>query len=268
VKIALIGYGKMGRLVEAAAVRLGHEVVLTVDPLAPDAAFRPPHGHESSDFAEALQGAVRSSGAEGLIEFSQPHAVVPNLRALLPLALPLVVGTTGWKDAEGEVAALAARTGGTLVRSANFSLGVNLFYRIVTEAARLIGPFADYDAAVYESHHRQKADSPSGTALEIARRILAAEAAVGGQKQRLQVGSYPGLPDPAALQVVSTRLGSVPGTHTVTFDSSADTIVLTHTARTREGFALGALHALDRLTARLAAATLPPGRIYGMEDLL
>ena len=155
-KIALIGYGKMGHMVEAQAKRLGHEIALIADPFAADAAC-----HAAGD---DLAKVVCESGAEGAIEFSRPDAAPGNIRALLPLQLPLVVGTTGWAAEEPAIAALAATTGGTLVRSANFSLGVNLFYRIVSEAARIMAELGgdEYDEAVWEAHHNQKADSPLG----------------------------------------------------------------------------------------------------------
>jgi 4-hydroxy-tetrahydrodipicolinate reductase len=257
VKIALIGYGKMGHMVEAQAQRLGHEIAVTVDPFALDAA-----SHAAGD---DLAQVVCESGAEGAIEFSRPDAAVGNIRALLPLQLPLVVGTTGWAADETAIAALAAAAGGTLVRSANFSLGVNLFYRIVEEAARIMAELGgdEYDEAVWECHHNQKADSPSGTALEIARRILAADC----RKIEIMAGNFDAKPLPHQLQVASTRVGAVPGTHTVFFDSGADTIELTHTARSRDGFALGAVRALERLCAALTTGALKPGRIYGMGDL-
>jgi 4-hydroxy-tetrahydrodipicolinate reductase len=121
----------------------------------------------------------------------------------------------------------------------------------------------EYDEAVWEAHHNQKADSPSGTALEIARRVLAAD----GRKTEIVAGNFDAKPLPHQLQVGSTRVGAVPGTHTVFFDSGADTIELTHTARSRDGFALGAVRALERLSAALASGTLKPGRIYGRGDL-
>ncbi|MDR3312556.1 MAG: 4-hydroxy-tetrahydrodipicolinate reductase [Spirochaetaceae bacterium] len=252
--IVIAGYGKMGHLIEKTAVQMGHTIVCTIDPVAADA--RVPGADEA-----IRQGIF--AAADGIIEFSHPSAVVENIRALLPLGIPMVVGTTGWKEREGEIASLAARCGGTLVRSANFSLGVNLFYRIVEEAARLIGRFSEYDAAVWENHHNQKADSPSGTAAAIAERIIAA----GGAKKRVVSGNFPEKPEPEALQIASTRVGHVPGTHSVFFDSPADTIELTHTARNREGFALGAVHALALLAAALFEGRLVRGRLYGMDDL-
>ena len=257
-KIALVGYGKMGHMLEQTAVSQGDEVVATIDVVSPDAEFK-----VASDDYDAVASAVKKSGAEGVIEFSHPSAVIGNIKALLPLGLPIVVGTTGWTDREQEVADLALSTGGTVMHSANFSIGVNIFYRIVEEASRLIGNFEDYDVAVWEMHHNQKADSPSGTALEIARRVMA------GNKNKTEIvtDAFHDRPKPSELHVSSTRCGSVPGTHTVYFDSAADTITLTHTARSRQGFALGAVLALENLYRYLGEGKLTRGKLYGMHDV-
>jgi 4-hydroxy-tetrahydrodipicolinate reductase len=162
-----------------------------------------------------------------------------------------------------EVSSLAARTGGTLLHSPNFSLGVILFYKIVAEASQLLADFDEYDCAIWEAHHNQKADSPSGTALEIARIIMSKNAA----KTDIVTESFHGKPRSSDLHVSSTRIGSVPGTHTVFFDSAADTIELTHTARSREGFANGAVRALERLVLALNGGTLSRGAVYSMRDL-
>lgn len=257
-KIALVGYGKMGHLLEETAISYGHTVVTTVDVIAPDVKV-----HVAAGDGAAVAKAVKESGAEGVIEFSHPTAVMGNIQALLPLKLPLVVGTTGWDDREQEVAELAAECGGTIMHSANFSIGVNLFYKIVEEAARYISQFPEYDDAVWEMHHNQKADSPSGTALEIAKRVMLGDK----RKTELVTDAFHAKPQPNQLHVSSTRCGSVPGTHTVFFDSQADTIELTHTARSRAGFASGAVHSLERLKDSLESGKLTPGRLYGMEDL-
>ncbi len=257
-KIALVGYGKMGHMLEQSALSYGHEVVTTIDVAAPDAKVKLAAGDGA-----ALAEAVRSSGADGIIEFSHPSAVIGNILALLPTRVPLVVGTTGWTDRESEVSALAAKTGGTLVRSANFSIGVNLFYKIVQEASAFVSNFTEYDVAVWEMHHNQKADSPSGTALEIARRVMAGN----NRKTEMVTDAFHERPKTNELHVSSTRCGSVPGTHTVFFDSSADTIELTHTARSRQGFANGAVHALERLVEMLGNGSLQAGKLYGMADV-
>ncbi|MDE5898124.1 MAG: 4-hydroxy-tetrahydrodipicolinate reductase, partial [Treponemataceae bacterium] len=196
-------------------------------------------------------------------EFSHPSAVVGNIRAVLPLGIPLVVGTTGWDESRADIERLAADCGGILMSSANFSIGVNMFYKIVSEAVKLMQPFGEYDVAVWEMHHNQKADSPSGTAREIAARVLAAD----GRKSQVVADAFHERPAPEQLHVSSTRCGAVPGTHTVFFDSPADTIELTHRARSREGFAAGAVHALERLDAGIKNGTLVRGKLYGMDDL-
>lgn len=257
-KIALVGYGKMGHMIEVCAKAMGHEVVATIDVVAKDASVLVPVG----DY-EAVADAVKASGAEGVIEFSHPSAVMGNLTALVPLKVPVVVGTTGWGTHEDAIEALAEKTGGTVMRSSNFSIGVNTFYKIVEEAARLFSEYADYDVAVWEMHHNQKADSPSGTALEIARRVMAGNPA----KDKLVTDAFHVKPLANELHVSSTRCGSVPGTHTVYFDSPADSIEITHRARSREGFARGSVLALEKLLAKLADGSLSAGRLYGMSDL-
>ena len=257
-KIALVGYGKMGHMIESEAVKLGHDVVATVDPFAPDASCKVQSGD-----GKAVADAVLKSGAEGVIEFTSPSSVMGNIEALLPTKLPLVVGSTGWNDKMDEVASLAAKTGGTVMHSANFSIGVNMFYRIVEEAAKLVNSFPEYDAAVWEMHHNQKADSPSGTAIDIAKRVLAGFT----RKNEIVTDAFHSKPGPNQLHVSSTRCGTVPGTHTVYFDSTADTIELTHTARSRVGFACGAVHALENLVRLLSDGTLKSGKLYGMSDV-
>ena len=201
---------------------VSREVVATVDPVAK---------------------AVKESGAEGIIEFSHPSAVMGNIKALIPLGLPLVIGTTGWNDKKDEIRNLLAQCNGIAMTSANFSIGVNLLYKIIDEAAKLVSAFDEYDASIFEIHHNQKADSPSGTALDIAKHLMANYP----KKTEIVTESFHERPKANELHVASMRLGSVPGTHTVFFDSNADTIEITHRARSREGFANGAVHSLERL---------------------
>jgi len=254
--IAIVGYGKMGHMIKNAAERLGHRIVLTADPAASDADVKPAS-------AEDTARAVKSSGAEGVIEFSRPSVAVENMYSLLPLSIPLVVGTTGWTESLPAVEKRAADTGGALLYSSNFSIGVNMFYKIVSEAARLMKDCSDYDVAVWEAHHNQKADSPSGTALEIARRIMA-EYTV---KTKIVSDSFHRKPEENELSLASTRCGSNPGEHTVFFDGQADTIELTHRARSREGFAFGAVRSLERFSSALKTGTLQKGRVYTMQDI-
>lgn len=257
-KIALVGYGKMGHMIEQAAKRAGQEVVTTIDVMAEDAKVKVAAGDTA-----AIVRAVKESGAEGIIEFTHPTAVLDNVKALLPLGLPLVVGTTGWNDKHAEINELAGKVGGTVMTAGNFSIGVNMFYKIVEEAAKIMAEYKDYDVATWEMHHNQKADSPSGTALEIARRVQM------GYKNKTEIVTDAFHERPAAnqLHVSSTRCGNVPGTHKVFFDGTADTIELTHTARSREGFAVGAVDALVKLDSALKSGKLTRGKLYGWDDL-
>ena len=257
-RIALVGYGKMGHMIESVARLAGHDVVVTVDVIAGDADVLVASGDGA-----AVADVVRKSGAEGVIEFSHPSSVVSNLKSLVPLGIPVVCGTTGWAESEDEIERLCAETGGTCMRSSNFSIGVNSFYRIVEEAARIMAEYGEYDVAVWEAHHNQKADSPSGTALEVARRVMAGNKA----KTEMVFDAFHERPRACELHVSSTRVGATPGTHTVFFDSPADTIELTHRARSREGFARGSVVALERLAAKLAGGALPRGKLYGMGDV-
>jgi 4-hydroxy-tetrahydrodipicolinate reductase len=238
-RIAIVGYGKMGHMIEAQAIGRGHEVVARIDPFADGASAR-------SVDAESLRD------AEVAIEFTGPESAFKNIEAIIGCGKSLVVGSTGWKDRIAEAEALARAKGVGMLHAANFSVGVNLFYRIVAEAARLVDGFEQYDAGLFEAHHRQKADSPSGTAKELARIVLAnmkRKTAVVDEKLDRR-------PEPHELHVSSLRMGSVPGTHTVAFDSGADTIELTHTARNREGFALGAVRAAEWLSGKKGIFTM------------
>ena len=257
-KIALVGYGKMGHMLETCAKRAGNEVVATIDVIAEDAMYKINAGD-----SEALVRAVKSSGAEGIIEFSHPTAVMGNIKALLPLGLPIVVGTTGWNDKHEEVAKMAADCGGIIMTSANFSIGVNMFYKIVAEAAKIMSEFSEYDVATWEAHHNQKADSPSGTALDIAKRILENNP----NKTEIVTDAFHERPKANQLHVSSTRCGNIPGTHKVFFDGTADTIELTHTARSREGFAVGAVKCLAKLDSAVKTGKLQRGNLYGWNDL-
>ncbi len=256
-KVAIVGYGKMGRMIEKTLIGRSHECVCTVDLFASDASCI------TSDRA-VMADAVKKSGAEGVVEFSHPASVVENIRALLPLRIPLVVGTTGWRDSLEEVTELVSLNKTSLLYASNFSIGVNLFYRTVSAAAAMISRFeSEYDPAVFEVHHNQKADSPSGTGIDIARRVM--EHFKG--KTRLVTDSFTRKPESSELHLASLRAGSMPGTHTVIFDSPADTIELTHTARNREGFASGAVHALEWLCRPDSTGRVKSG-VFTMDDVL
>lgn len=254
-RIALVGFGKMGHMIAAAARMRGHEVVCTVDIFAEDATC-------VTKDASAMVDAVKASRAEGIIEFSHPSSVLPNITALIPTGIPLVVGTTGWRDSLDAVTSAVQANGSSLLHSANFSVGVNLFYRIVSEASRLMSSFEEYDVALFESHHNQKVDSPSGTGLDLARRVMEGMP----RKTKLVTDAFDRRPEPDELHLASVRVGSVPGTHTVWFDSAADTIELTHTARNREGLALGAVRALEWLVLPDGSGKRKTG-VFTMNDV-
>jgi 4-hydroxy-tetrahydrodipicolinate reductase len=188
--------------------------------------------------------------ADVCIEFSTPDAVVRNIQTAIDAGVDIVVGTTGWYDRLGEIRDRVRNS--ALLYSANFSLGVNIYFRIVARAAELMQSAPAYDLYVHESHHRQKADSPSGTALRLADILLERI----DRKKTILRDRSDGRIDPAALHVTSTRVGTVPGAHTVAFDSEADQIEITHIAKNRRGFALGALRAAHWVRGKKGVFTM------------
>jgi 4-hydroxy-tetrahydrodipicolinate reductase len=216
-KLALFGHGAMGRLVEAQARAEGYETSLVVT--SRDAA----RGVE--ELAELLRG------HDAAVDFSAAAAVPLNAEACALAGVPLVEGTTGWQERAAEVRDIFSSQGGALVYGANFSVGVAVFYRLVARAAELFAAIEGYEPFVEEAHHSRKRDAPSGTALKL--KELLAERLPGRN-----------------ISVASTRAGHIPGTHRVGFDSAADQLTLTHSARTREGFAAGALLAARWIQGR------------------
>lgn len=236
-RAALVGYGRMGREIEARSPRHAIEIVERFD-------SRHPIGSTSViDFDVA-------------IEFTTPAVAVDNLVALLRLNKPVVIGTTGWHDRIDDLRTHIESMHGRVVYASNFSVGVLAFSKIVREAARVLNRFEEYDVAVHEIHHTAKVDSPSGTALAIAD-VLLQEIE---RKHSLLSGPPSGRIDTGAIHVSSQRLGMTVGTHQVAFDSDADTIELTHRARNRGGFAVGAL-----LAARWIVDQ--PVGLYRFEDV-
>jgi 4-hydroxy-tetrahydrodipicolinate reductase len=200
-------------------------------------------------------------GSDAIIDFTVREAFLANLPAMLASGVPIVVGTTGWDDVQEEVKQQITAAGASLLYSANFSLGVNIFLRTVHEAARLISPFAQFDIALEEQHHTGKADFPSGTALRAADMILSANRRKKTVVRELSDDKKLAKDE---LQVASLRLGSVFGKHSAFIDSEADEIVISHTAKSRSGFASGAVEAAAWLALRHKTA---PG-FYTMEDFL
>lgn len=207
-KIALLGYGKMGKLVEELALHQGWEVGPKLQ----------------SDTNPAGAGITEASmvGVDVAVDFSRANAVLANIEAAAQIGLNLVVGTTGWYDARSGVEKIVLQSGIGLLYAANFSIGVNLFFEIASHTAQVVRKLPQYDCFLAEEHHRSKKDAPSGTAMTLLELMR------------------PYLNDPIP-SVVSTRAGFTPGNHTLGFDSEADTILLEHRARSRQGFAEGAL---------------------------
>ena len=215
-KIALIGYGAMGKLIETLAENKTHEIVLTIDESNADLSAK--------DLAEKLKG------AQAAIDFSIAEAVSRNVEACVLAKVPLVEGTTGWNAEREAIEKLVAEKNGAFVFGANFSVGVNLFYKITNYAAELFSRFEDYEAFIEEQHHSRKLDAPSGTALKLKEIV-----ALNIEKD---------------FSVSATRAGNIPGTHRVGFDGAADQILLEHFARSREGFASGAILAAEWIVGR------------------
>ena len=220
-KVALVGHGKMGREVEAVLEERGHEAVV----VAKDGPF--------------------PAGCSVGIDFTRADAVLANVEKAMKAGARYVVGTTGWADRLDDVSKTVTQAGGGLVHAANFSVGVNLFYKIVRDAAALLARFPDYDPFILERHHRMKKDAPSGTA-----KVLAGIVSSAGGKRPKPTSSIEGaLPDDS-FHISAVRAGGIVGDHTVGFDSGGDEILLEHRARTRRGFALGAVLAAEWIATR------------------
>jgi len=236
-KIAIIGYGKMGKMIEQIALAQGHSITAIVDPLAHNA---PPGIPLSKDIAQAALDT-----ADAAIEFTQPATAVENTIALAKRKIPTVVGTTGWHERMGEVTKAVEDAGSSLLWASNFSIGVNIFYRIAWYASELANNFPEYDIGGFEIHHNKKFDSPSGTAKILAEGVLSRI----DRKKKIVWETMNRKPEEDELHFPSLRIGNVPGQHSLFFDSTADTIEITHTARSREGFASGAVRAAQWLAA-------------------
>jgi 4-hydroxy-tetrahydrodipicolinate reductase len=204
-KLAIVGYGKMGRMIEQLAPSSNFQIAATID---------------------VGQNLEAARGADVAIEFTEPHAAIANIEKLASFGIPVVSGTTGWLNELPRIRQAIEQSNSALVYSPNFSIGVNVFARLAAEAAHLLADEAEYGAWAWEIHHDQKKDAPSGTLLK----LVAAMKSAGYKRQ---------------IDVSSNRAGRHPGTHEIGFDSAADTITLRHEARSREGFARGALKAAN-----------------------
>ena len=220
-KIALIGYGKMGKAIETIALNKGHEIVLKIDI------------QNNQDFTEA---AIQK--ADVAIEFTGPHSAFENVKKCIAWGVPVVSGSTGWLDQWAVIKNLCEEKNGTLIYSSNYSIGVNLFFELNKQLAQLMQPYNSYDVSMTEVHHTEKKDAPSGTAISLAEQILAQ---IGRKNKWVNAASE----NSNELVIQSERIDPAPGTHMVKYSSEVDDIEIIHTAHTRIGFASGAVLAAE-----------------------
>ena len=235
-KIALIGYGKMGKAIEKIAHERGHETGLIID-----------QDNTNDLTAENLRG------CDVAIEFSTPEFAENNIKACLEAGIPVVSGTTGWLDRLGDVKNLCESRNGAMVYASNFSIGVNLFFEVNKHLANLMGDHPQYNVHIEEIHHTQKKDSPSGTAITLAEQII--ESSV---KKNKWVNSSTDRPQ--ELYILSQRIDPAAGTHRVVYSSPVDDLEIIHTAHNREGFATGAVQAAEFIIGKKG--------IFGMKEVL
>jgi 4-hydroxy-tetrahydrodipicolinate reductase len=229
-KIALLGYGKMGQVIERVAIERGHEIILKKD--------------ENNTF-EGL------SNADVAIDFSIPTAAITNISSCFNSNVPVISGTTGWLEHYDEMVALCKATKGAFISSSNFSLGVNIFFEINEYLAKIMSKFDSYSVAMEEIHHTQKLDAPSGTAISLAKGVIANSSYKNWTLEA---------PKSDQIHIEAKRIGTVPGTHTVSYNSAVDAIEIKHTAHNRDGFALGAVIAAEWIVGKQG--------VYTMKDVL
>lgn len=237
-KVGLIGYGKMGKAIERIALERGHTIAYKVDLKNPIS---------QQDLREA----------DVAIEFTQPELAVPHIHACLASKIPVVVGTTAWQEKLPEVKEAVAAAQGSLLYASNFSVGVNILFQINERLAQLMANQPEYAASIEEIHHTQKLDAPSGTAVTIAEGIL--ENHPGYRSWVSALNETPKTLE-GELPIKALREPDVPGTHTIEYSSTIDTITLTHVAHSRDGFALGAVIAAEFLHGKTG--------VYTMRDVL
>ena len=229
-KIALLGYGKMGKIIEQIASEKGHVIVFKSSSGASEGSF------EKADIA---------------IEFSTPETAVSNIKRCFKAGIPVVSGTTGWLDQYEEIIKFCEDSNGSFIYASNFSIGVNLFFDLNEHLAKLMEPWKNYIASIEEIHHTEKKDAPSGTAISIADGILNYS-----DKKRWKLDSNAS----DEISITAKRIDGVKGTHTVTYTSEIDTISIKHEAHSRQGFAIGAILAAEWLEGKRG--------VYTMKDVL
>jgi len=242
-KISIIGYGKMGQITEQLAKENGHEVVSTIDPAVKSAKFKELNKENLC-------------GADVVIDFTVPAIVLENIDSYLKYGVNAVIGTTGWYEYLEEVKGKVEKSKIGLIWSGNFSIGVNLFFRIIEKSSALMSNFSSYDVMGYEIHHNRKIDSPSGTMNMIGNILLENLK----NKKKIVTEKLSRKISGEEIHLASVRGGNVPGTHVVAFDSEVDTIELKHTARSRRGLAVGALKAAEWINGKKG--------FYNIEDMM
>ena len=230
-KIALLGYGKMGRTIEEIATKRGHTIVLIVD-------------KENTNY-DITQ-------ADVAIDFSIPDAAVSNISNCLNNGVPIISGTTGWLDQYNDMVTLATQKNGAFIYASNFSLGVNIFFELNKKLAQMMSNLKQYDVTLEEIHHTQKLDAPSGTAITLAESII--------KHSRYEKWKLDNQENETDIPITSKRIENVPGTHHVSYTSEVDTIGISHTAHNRQGFALGAVIAAEWLIGKKG--------VFEMKDVL
>ena len=239
--ILLLGYGKMGKTIEQTALERGHQIAGRID------------ADNHADLAN-----LEPDDVDAVIEFSSPESAVENLVYCLERGWPVVCGTTGWLSHRAEIESLCQARKGTFFYASNYSIGVNLFFRLNKVLAKFMRNYPSYHVSMTEIHHTEKKDAPSGTAITLAEGVMEHQPTkhrwVAKEADTALINSTD------VIEIESLREGTVPGTHTVRYDSDVDQIEITHVARSRQGFALGAVIAAEWLVGREG--------VFGMDDLL
>lgn len=230
-KIALFGYGKMGKVIEKIAIERGHEIVLKIE--QGDASYN----LKISDVA---------------IDFSTPTAAVSNITEAINCQIPVVCGTTGWLEAFESIKSLCHTKNGAFLYASNFSLGMNLFFELNRKLAQVMKPYGEYSMGIEEIHHTQKQDAPSGTAITLAEDAIKESEYTGWSLGKSL--------DPKQIGIEAKRIENIPGTHKVSYDSKIDSIEIKHIAKNREGFGLGAVIAAEWLFGKTG--------VFSMKDVL
>jgi 4-hydroxy-tetrahydrodipicolinate reductase len=234
--ILLLGYGKMGKVIEQVALGRGHTI---------------PHKINIENLDELSQ--VKPETIDVAIEFSTPESAVPNLMYCFEHQIPVVCGTTGWLHRKTELEMLCMQKGSAFFYASNYSLGVNIFFHLNHVLANLMNRYSTYEVSMEEIHHTEKKDTPSGTALTLAKDII-------DKLERKTNWVNTQAIEPSQLSIISKREANIPGTHTIRYDSQVDSIEIKHTAHNREGFALGAVVAAEWLQGKQG--------VFGMQDMM